>query len=78
MTKTSFSFNKHFCMQGCGRCGLLGVDIFSSKNLWKIKKRQQVITTCCQIKGMLQVSRLSYIYNPQDRKMLNFMLIAPQ
>ena len=50
----------------------------SAKNLWKIKKRQQGITTCCQIKGMLYVSQWNYVSNSQDRKVCNFMLIAPQ
>ena len=48
------------------------------KKLWKIRKRQQGITTCCQIKGMLYVSQWSYIKNSQDRKVCNFMLIVPQ
>ena len=41
----------------CGRGGLLGINIFSAKNLWKIMKPQQGITTFCQIKGMLYKSR---------------------
>ena len=70
MTRTPFSFNNQ------GWTGEL--IFFSVKKCMKIKKRQQGITTCCQIKAMLYVSRWSYIKNSQDRKMFNFMLIASQ